>query len=350
MSSFKATKSKASIVTHRWFPKAIGVWCAALFGLCSLAVGSDVLERVVTLLGIDRLVPAAAPPLGQTARLLLAMGMAGVGEIAGLMLGGWLAARSRRRKMPQRLVEPGEREASDRIAMPPVRARDRHADAPPRRPLSAVDDLGDDGKAGREPRAVAGLASLPADNCSPAEGAERETRTETTVEGPQSALSAALDLAICDALPEEQVLLASALNSDPDEAVPTSALSIEPAPAPVSIVSAPLETLGAVQLSERLALALEARRERQAQRLAATLAPEGEASETASNGYSSLLAVGSTPRRPGPLRIDEPHSGVVQPVVTFPGRDDKAPQADPEETGRALRAALASLQRISGAR
>ena len=83
----QSSPKQSSIVAHPWFPKVIGLWFAALFGLCSLALAPELLERIVTTLGIDRIVPAAAPPLGQTARLLLALGMAGVGEIAGLLIG-----------------------------------------------------------------------------------------------------------------------------------------------------------------------------------------------------------------------------------------------------------------------
>ena len=353
MSSSKTRPSKPSIVAHRWFPKFIGVWFAALFGLCSLAVAPEVLERIVTTLGIDRIVPAAAPPLGETARLLLAMGMAGVGEIAGLVIGGWLAASHRRSELHPRSDELGERDAVDPIVMPAVRARDRHADAPPRKPLSAIDDLGDNHKDVRP-----------------------------------SAHADALDLAICDASSVEQVSPLSAPESAPNEAVPVPVALIEPAPALAAIASAPLETLGVVQLSERLALALQARRERRAQRLAtaAVLAseaaldpemasasqpraeppfayngeeddePEESADQTENGGYSSLLAMGSSIQRPEPVRIEEPQSDEIEPVVIFPGQIVPAatagtpPPADAEETDRALRAALASLQRISGAR
>ena len=107
--------------------------------------------------------------------------------------------------------------------------------------------------------------------------------------------------------------------------------------------------------------------------------------DTLETGSSSLLAMGSGFPRPAAVRIEEPHSDEIEPVVIFPGqgargfsdtaqqsafspnapyaRPSLAPtgadapaaaqpanQANPEETERALRAALASLQRISGAR
>ena len=170
-------RRKRPLTAHRWFPAAVALWFAALFGLVSLAVPPTLLERLVLALGLDRVLAAAAPPLGETARLLVAAGMSTIGEVLGLLVGRALAARHRA-------------EVADQ--MPPRRARDAHPDAPPRKPVSAHEDL----------------------------------------------------------------------------AAPAEASSIEPPatiPAPIStasaeIASAPLETLGVVQLSERLALALQARR------------------------------------------------------------------------------------------
>lgn len=268
---------KASVVGHPWFPKVMGLWFAALFGLCSLALAPDVLERIVAALGIDRIVPAAAPPLGQTARLLLAMGMAGVGEIVGLMIGARLAAGRRARS-----VRPREAEASGRDDRAPspvlqVRVKDRHCDAPPRRPFSATDDLGAIDDALRR----------------------RDLASEPRSEPPPPVAQESLDQAI-DGTP-----VAEPLGTEPaPPAAPAPELPPGPAPfaataaaSSLSVASAPLESLGVVQLSERLALALRARRERQGGAAAA-----------------------------GPLGLA------------------------PEQTDRALRAALASLQRISEAR
>ena len=108
--------------------------------------------------------------------------------------------------------------------------------------------------------------------------------------------------------------------------------------------------------------------------------------EVLEGGYSSLLAMGLGFQRPEAVRIEEPQSDEIEPVVIFPGQGarfasessraqpdasanapfarpgtampavdtsvsgEAAIQADPDETDRALRAALASLQRISGAR
>ena len=89
---------------------------------------TDTLEPLVWTSGIAALLPATQPPLGATARLLLALGggvAAGAVAWAALLLlfgpGGFLAAR---------------RGAVDR---PSVRRADAHPDAPPRRPMTAAD-------------------------------------------------------------------------------------------------------------------------------------------------------------------------------------------------------------------
>ena len=89
---------------------------------------TDTLEPLVWTSGIAALLPAAQPPLGATARLLLALGggvAAGAVAWAALLLlfgpGGFLAAR---------------RGAADR---PSARRANAHPDTPPRRPMIAAD-------------------------------------------------------------------------------------------------------------------------------------------------------------------------------------------------------------------
>ena len=558
-----AAPRSSSIVAHRWFPKMIGLWFAALFGLCSLALAPELLERIVTTLGIDRIIPAAAPPLGQTARLLLAMGMAGVGEIAGLLIGGRLAAAKRSEPVRRRGLKSAASVEKDTDDAPHLRDRDRHPDAPARKPLSATSDLREDlgenlggidnalrrralaGETEREPRPFFEVAPLPGDASQPQ--FQPPTDTGQPVEPEIAPFAAprqpveALELTTFD-IPEPEVYrkpepapFAAAFpapleavsepeaSPEPLAMVPREAFSPAPSAADASaaIASASLEALGVVQLSERLALALQARRERRlavtpveesapAAWVATPIAPEpiafaplasapdeevpfaepivaqvessapavtlasptlprfaapplfarpgddedcdddeipalarsltlprmardvpaepvspelergleilarrapkvvvepdapaedavgadesevpagfGEdaddlTDEILDEGYSSLLAMGSGFHRPEAVRIEEPQSDEIEPVVIFPGqgarsvgealntpgapfaRPGAAPavaeafgaaepaiQADPDETDRALRAALASLQRISGAR
>lgn len=95
--------------------------------LACLALPAAWLEGAVEASGIAALLPVAAPPLGLTARALLALGggiaVAAVAWAALYLLvgpGGPLAPRV-----------PGDG--------PAVRRADAHPDAPPRRPLSAAD-------------------------------------------------------------------------------------------------------------------------------------------------------------------------------------------------------------------
>lgn len=80
------TAPKAPISTHRAFPPIVALWFAALLGLGSLVVPVAVVERLVTLTGLASLVPQTAPPLGFTARALIALGFTLAGAIGGLLL------------------------------------------------------------------------------------------------------------------------------------------------------------------------------------------------------------------------------------------------------------------------
>ena len=331
--------SQPSIVTHRWFPKVIGLWFAALFGLCSLALAPGMLEAVVTTLGIDRIVPAAAPPLGQTARLLLAMGMAGVGEIVGLVIGARLAASRRPQAVRQRGIRNAGLDDSNADVVPQVRGRDRHADAPPRKPLSAIDDLSGIDNALRrralaseadlEPRPFFEVAPLPGGEWPQAAPAGYEAEPAVVRDDPPTArpvAAEALDLAMYDAPMEEQVMAESAPFappfSAPSEPATAPLVAPEPAHSPVAapfaapllaaptveVASASLEALGVVQLSERLALALQARRERRANHLATPARVAPVAVSSIANG---VAAVAET-LAPAP----EPDVA-APPVVTF---------------------------------
>jgi hypothetical protein len=132
------------------------LWFAALFGLGSLAASADALAGLVRHLHLVAILPAAAPPLGLTAHLLLALALAGLGGVFGLAIGFVLYARAGGvlPERPQRaapVVEPAPtrqrsvKPKSDAVAgsdqTPRVRNRDAHPDAPPRRPLVVSDDV-----------------------------------------------------------------------------------------------------------------------------------------------------------------------------------------------------------------
>lgn len=361
----EAAKARIPITAHRWFPAVVGLWFAALFGLSSLAAAPATLEEVVTRLGIDRLVPAATPPLGQTARLLVALGMSSLGEIVGLLLGRYLGSRARTEAVGQpSAMRAGEAEVT-------VRPRDAHPDAPVRKPLSASEDVA---PVDAVLRRRADLAAAPG----------------ATEEEPFSAA-------------EELAPPAQAVPPQPEIAIPVepprSNAQVAPAIPAGGVASSSLESLGVVQLSERLAIAMRDRRARLAAHSAVAAAaaaaeaaigevvepapppaevavePQPDIAEEPAGNISPYLTGGveviarrgfraplssdidadcETAEESDELGAEQNCSSLLS--IGRPRRAEQASAApvaaaaDPAEEERALRAALASLQRISGAR
>lgn len=135
--SGKGRKSAAPITAHPMFPAIVALWFAAAFGLGSLAIRPGLIEELVLKLGIDTIIPAAAPPLGVTARILLALGLGAFGAILGTML-------ARRLNRPKVEAKPRSRKAGRSEPGFAARSRDTHPDAPARRPIFAHEELGAD--------------------------------------------------------------------------------------------------------------------------------------------------------------------------------------------------------------
>lgn len=90
------------ISQHPLFPAIVALWFGALAGLSSLALKPALLESLVVSAGIDSIIPMAAPPLGTTTRILLALAMTGLGGVIGALLARRIArpaptVRERRR-------------------------------------------------------------------------------------------------------------------------------------------------------------------------------------------------------------------------------------------------------------
>lgn len=414
-------RNKPPITAHPWFPGIVAVWLAATLGLSSLVIAQPMLERLVAASGIPTLVAAAAPPLGQTARLLLTLGLSGLGGIVGLILGSALAPRSRRPAAAARAADHGGTEAPagvgstaepeglrDRLArltgqgdgprdfddLPRLRARDRHPDAPGCKPLRAEDVAAAEElvlEARDDPAPV--TAPAPASAPTPAEVGEDMTDRGGDAAAPVEAGSPAGDVA-----PDERG------TADPvvaDQQVqPTTSPVSPPPPAPVpaavaALKSAPLDTLGVVQLTERLAISMRERRQRDVERAeSGTGAGAGEDAPVAMPPLALLRRMRDTLAGPGtdpadgaapdaaaprsaysslldlPRKADQPHRPPFAQVVPGPfwttaslrsahsqaSREPAATSApvpdlrDPAENYRALKAALASLQQISGTR
>lgn len=212
----KARKSKP-LTAYPLFPAFVALWFAALLGLSSLAVGVANLERAVSLAQLQQILPQAAPPLGMTARALIAAAMAALGGMIGFAFAWLLVRRSR----------PKSRKPAPPVA---VRARDTHPDAPVRRPISAHEEFGVaeiDGEAVRDMAALRASASL--------------ARDESDL---------ALPAFIADDLPEEPKT----------EAV----FGLPVGEAAKRISSTDLDGLSPVELLERLAMAMQHRLDRRA--------------------------------------------------------------------------------------
>ena len=126
----------------------------ACVALACMVAPAAVLETLVLDSGIPALFPAAAPPLGWTARTALAMiaggGVAAVVWIATmLLLGGEreMTFAPRRLALPNmpnfsKLAHGARRDKITPEAAPVLRRADAHPDAPARAPLLALRDLG----------------------------------------------------------------------------------------------------------------------------------------------------------------------------------------------------------------
>lgn len=121
--------------SHPLFPAVIALWFGALFGLGSLAIRPSLIEELVLKSGLDLVIPAAAPPLGVTARILIALLMAAVGAAIGAVL----AMRINRPQIVQRERKRG--------AVPKQTAEaEGHGssiESPVCRPISAHEELGE---------------------------------------------------------------------------------------------------------------------------------------------------------------------------------------------------------------
>ncbi|RYE02474.1 MAG: hypothetical protein EOP61_08545 [Sphingomonadales bacterium] len=106
----------------------------ALAALGVIAMPVQVLESLVMDSGVAAVFMAAEPPLGLTARALLAVGAGAVAAILGWFIAFVLVGT--------RGITIGKRDVIRAPHMPVVRRADAHPDAPPREPLLATRDLG----------------------------------------------------------------------------------------------------------------------------------------------------------------------------------------------------------------
>lgn len=104
------------ITSHPLFPAVVALWFGALFGLGSLAIRASLLEELIIASRIDLIIPAAAPPLGLTARMLLALGLAAFGATIGAWIGRKLGEAKPEKRERRRDARAVEREQPRRTA------------------------------------------------------------------------------------------------------------------------------------------------------------------------------------------------------------------------------------------
>lgn len=151
MANKKRKTGKAKPITsHQLFPAVVALWFGALFGLGSLAIRPSLIEQAVIASKIDLVIPAAAPPLGVTARILIALVLSALGAAIG-------AALARRIARPKQEVRQRKRSATNLDVQPAVSNLNASViDPPMRQPISAHEELGADSFDSAEPQVSLG--------------------------------------------------------------------------------------------------------------------------------------------------------------------------------------------------
>ena len=146
-----------------WGVAGIG---AVALGLVGLALPTSFLESLSFQLYLDTILAAAKAPLGQTAKLLFALGFAGLGGLIGYALARLFRVRASAGGFAGLMERLRGGRDDDEADAPSLRAADRHPDAPARRPFSAARDIpergwfsgftsGDDGDDAQDMAAIA---------------------------------------------------------------------------------------------------------------------------------------------------------------------------------------------------
>lgn len=331
--------TKAPVSSHPLFAPLAALWFAALFGLACLVLPARLLEIVVGLTGLPALVPAAAPPLGMTARMLIALAAAGLGLAVGLLIARMIAGTPRRARADKGTPRIATRMRRSKTAREPLSVQDE--------PRDETRDETDDAPAPPRTSLLATIARFtrkpasPAETKAIAEPPPRRRRSFITPDSLASEEPLLADAAHADEapvafgitpLPAAPAIMSSpADHTDAAEDAAHTAAPIPEAPRPApSGHRAPLgermfEELSIVELVERLAQALLAARMRT--RHAAPPAP-------------TPAQAADTPAIPTTIPMAE------APVANIAAeRHNRAGQNNPQQ---ALRDALATLQRISG--
>jgi len=355
-------QTAATAMAHALFPLISGLWFAALFGLGAVVAGGEALAALAGHLHLTTIIPSAAPPLGTHAHILIAAGLTAVGAVFGLVLGLLLRARATGSALfdgslikaglaRARAAKPAPREAAVPVESAPtptprVRNRDAHPDAPPRRPLVVTEDVLPyhapiDAREPAEP--VTAPPAWTAEVIDPELGADfiqaplgtfmtghpaaEDTAHPAEVplflagnfgDAPPLAASGIYGSGEPIVLPPETGVPADLAHAQPatfhDDAAPVFVPAFHTGPMPLAsqaavaprepIVESPVDSLGLVQLIERLALAITVR---QAKRAALGYRTVPAPHDVADESEAPLLRV-------KPSRLGRVNDAVVAPV------------------------------------
>jgi hypothetical protein len=363
-----------AITRHQAFPAVVALWFAVLLGLGSLVLPAVLLDRLVEISGLATMVPAAAPPLGFTARVLVAL-VAGLGGAAlGLMLARRVADASDTRRpsrrargaaatrSPLNVLDELDGEGVTNGHAPPL-SRRRAAMMAEVEPLLVVPPAADSAPDQDEPLILSDLAAKAAvpPEAEPETTPALSTDEELSMTAEPSAfprphdtlvpLSAAgeerMRQVFTGPLPSEDEKagnhplpqeVADPASSAAEPAVPTE-VAPEPASlrpvitdttdeaAPPSWEEKPLDELGLVQLVQRLGSSLERRR-------AALAQAQAQAQASRQAVAVALSHVESVDEAPPPLEPQEQLEPLV-PTVALPETGVEAARAEEAALARA---------------
>ena len=336
-------KTAAPITAHPLFPAIVALWFAALLGIGSLVVPPETLSAAVGALGLPKLIHAAAPPLGFTARALLAVVMAGMGVIVGLVIGLRLANRHKvepqrktdptrgRKVVPTRTYEydPAEHLVEQAVETAPhrgpLRASEAFADIEPLTDTAeaASQTFHADARSPSDDHFVV-LGAPAAESFEPAAGTADETGLEFGHDNFDDLIANAWESEPADAI--EPFAPPAPFTTVAEQDKP---LQAEPVPAEPDVrrrlIEAPLESLGTVQLVERLALALAAAAEARSAPVADLDVQPRAAAPEPDTPFSATFSAADLPLELDTLAEPAPHHEPAPTMVA----SVEAPAAEP---------------------
>ena len=112
------SSSSRPISSHPAFPVVVALWFAALLGGGTFVLPASIFENAASATGLADIVPAAQPPLGDTARLAITAAAAILGALIGLFV-AWQVRRATRSEQVSPMADKLARQSTGRDAPDP---------------------------------------------------------------------------------------------------------------------------------------------------------------------------------------------------------------------------------------